>query len=281
MLLIKDIPVLQAYLASRSNAGESIGFVPTMGALHEGHFSLVETALSANACTVCSIFVNPTQFNDPADFEKYPITLDTDIRGLERAGCSVLFLPTASSLYPVGTVGLETYDLGFLDTVFEGPNRPGHFQGVCQVMRRLLEAVEPQNLYMGQKDYQQCMVVSRLLEIMGSSVRLYTCPTLREADGLAMSSRNRRLSEAGREKANGIYQALSLIKNELKAGPVEPVLSRGRALLEEKGFQPEYLSLADASRLEPVNVWDGKQPLVALAAAFLEGVRLIDNMTMN
>jgi pantoate--beta-alanine ligase len=281
MLLIKDIPVLQAYLASRSKAGESIGFVPTMGALHEGHFSLVETALSANACTVCSIFVNPTQFNDPADFEKYPITLDTDIRGLEGAGCSVLFLPTASSLYPGGTGGLETYDLGFLDTVLEGPNRPGHFQGVCQVMRRLLEAVKPQNLYMGQKDYQQCMVVSRLLEIMGASVRLYTCPTLREADGLAMSSRNRRLSEAGREKANGIYQALSLIKKELKAGPVEPVLSRGRALLEEKGFQPEYLSLADASRLEPVNVWDGKQPLVALAAAFLEGVRLIDNMTMN
>lgn len=281
MLLIKDIPVLQAYLASRSKAGESIGFVPTMGALHQGHFSLVETALSANACTVCSIFVNPTQFNDPADFEKYPVTLDSDILGLERAGCSVLFLPSATSLYPAGTRGLETYELGFLDTVFEGPNRPGHFQGVCQVVRRLLEAVKPQNLYMGQKDYQQCMVVSRLLEIMGSSVRLYTCPTLREADGLAMSSRNRRLSDAGREKANGIYQALSLIKNDLKAGPVEPVLSRGRALLEEKGFQPEYLSLADARRLEPVTHWDGQQPLVALAAAFLEGVRLIDNMTMN
>src|SRR6201995_3614662 len=184
MILFRRTGDLAGWLKSQKEAGKSIGFVPTLGALHAGHISLIDISKKTTTLTVCSIFVNPTQFNDPKDFEKYPKTIEKDIILLENAGVEVLFLPELDEMYPDGTKNLETYDLGPLETILEGKYRPGHFQGVCQVMRRLLELVRPDDLFMGQKDYQQCMVVARLLELMGMGTKLHPCPIVREADGL-------------------------------------------------------------------------------------------------
>lgn len=278
MILFKRGAALQAHLQEQRQQGKSIGFVPTMGALHNGHASLLQTARSGNDLVVCSIFVNPTQFNDPADYNKYPITLERDIEQLHNAETDILYLPSVVDIYPEGTQQLATYDIGFLDTVFEGQYRPGHFQGVSQVMHRLLNVVQPSNLYMGQKDYQQCMVVTRLLEITQLPVRLHTCATLREETGLAMSSRNTRLSAENRTKAALISNTLQRLQQELLPGNTEPTIAKARQTLTEAGFVIDYLALANAQTLEPVVHWDGRINLVALAAMFLGDVRLIDNM---
>jgi pantoate--beta-alanine ligase len=260
-----------------------IGFVPTMGALHAGHLSLVVEAKKENKIVVCSIFVNPTQFNDPEDFKKYPITLEKDILMFEEAGCDVLFIPSLQEIYPNGIDHLKHYELGFLETVLEGKFRPGHFQGVCQVMHRLFEIVLPNNLYLGQKDYQQCMAIKKLIELIGLNerVKVNICPTLREDDGLAMSSRNTRLVPDDRKKAPTISTALRYIKENLKAGDTKKIKDEAKKMLLQKGFRIDYIEIADADALELVENWDGKQKVVALAAAFLNQVRLIDNLVIN
>ncbi len=282
MILFKSIKDLQKWLESQRSSGRQIGFVPTMGALHPGHISLINASRQDNPVTVCSIFVNPTQFNDPADFEKYPITLDKDIRLLEEAGCSVLFLPSVMEIYPDGPKARMHYNLGYLETRLEGFYRPGHFQGVCMVVHRLLDIVQPNHLYLGQKDYQQCMVITRLVELTGiKKVEVKVCPTLREADGLAMSSRNMRLSAADRQTATVIYRCLLYIKENLAAGDLSLLMQAARGQLEAAGFRVDYVDIADAHTLAPVSQWDGQQPLVALVAAFLNEVRLIDNMLLT
>ena len=281
MILFKNIQPLRQYLAAGRSKGQSIGFVPTLGALHQGHISLTAASRRENGLTVASIFVNPTQFNDPKDFEKYPKTLEKDIELLETAGVDLLFLPSVPEIYPDGTARLGHYDLGYLETILEGKYRPGHFQGVCNVMQRLMDSVQPDNLYMGQKDYQQCMVVKRLLQLMGSPARLYPCPTLREPDGLAMSSRNMRLGPAERKNATAIYKALQYVKENLRPGPTGPVRTAATAILSEHDFKVDYIEIADADTLELIEQWDGRRKIVALAAAFLQEVRLIDNMLLN
>jgi pantoate--beta-alanine ligase len=267
MILFKRAGDLAGWLEQQRAAGRSLGFVPTMGALHAGHISLIDISKKSTSLTVCSIFINPTQFNDPADFQKYPVTIEKDIHLLERAGTDALFLPNAEELYPGGTRNLEKYDLGSLETILEGKYRPGHFQGVCQVMRRLLDIVRPDHLFMGQKDYQQCMVVRRLLELMGSGAQLHPCPIVRETDGLAMSSRNVRLTATERAKAPAIYRALTLLK---EGGTV----AEAEKILEAADFRVDYIGIADAKTLGPVT--GGER--VALAAAFQGEIRLIDNM---
>lgn len=281
MILFKQAASLQQYLQSIRQEGGSIGFVPTMGALHKGHLSLLQTAGEENSHVICSIFVNPTQFNDPADFEKYPITLEKDIEMLEQAGVDLLFLPSVLEIYPEGTRDLPTYDIGFLETILEGQYRPGHFQGVCQVMHRLLDIVQAENLYMGQKDYQQCMVVDRLLNLTGINTLLHTCATLREPDGLAMSSRNTRLSPSQRETAVTISAVLQSIQQSIQPGPLASLLESSKQKLELAGFKVDYIALANAHTLELKQHWDGKELLVALAAAYLGDVRLIDNMLIQ
>ena len=282
MILFKRKADLRAYLSALKQERQSIGFVPTMGALHEGHVSLIESSRRDNSITVCSIFVNPTQFNDPNDFKKYPVTLEKDIYKLELAGCNVLFLPTVEEIYPDGTDSLKKYDLGYLETILEGQYRPGHFQGVCLVVDRLLDMVKPDNLYLGQKDYQQCMVITKMIGLAGhSSVIVKICPTLREPDGLAMSSRNIRLNKDERQKAPVIYQSLSHIKENLLKGDLTMLKEQALTTLRNNGFRPDYLETADAGTLQLVNKWDGKQKLVALTAAFLNDVRLIDNLVLN
>ena len=283
MIIYKKPGDLQDLLEKKKMEKPQVGFVPTMGALHAGHLSLVNEAKKQNKIIVCSIFVNPTQFNDPEDFKKYPITLEKDILMFEEAGCDVLFIPSVQDIYPNGVDHLKHYELGFLETVLEGKFRPGHFQGVCQVMHRLLEIVLPGDLYLGQKDYQQCMVIKKLIELIGLNdrIKVNICPTLREDDGLALSSRNTRLLPDDREKAATISAALRYIKENLKAGDAKKIKDEAKEMLLQKEFRIDYIEIADADTLELVENWNGKQKIVALAAAFLNGVRLIDNMVIN
>jgi pantoate--beta-alanine ligase len=283
MILFKKAIDLHKWLDSQRKKGQFIGFAPTMGALHSGHISLIENSKKMNPVTVSSIFVNPTQFNDPKDFEKYPVTLERDISLLEAAGCDVLFLPSVAEMYPLGIKAQKHYELGFLETMLEGKYRPGHFQGVCMVVHRLLEIVLPDNLYLGQKDYQQCMVIKKLVELTGlpRHIAVTVCPTLREPDGLAMSSRNMRLTSNERSKAIIIYQALTYIQQHLQKGNTVELQQQALELLQKSGFRTDYLEIADAANLLPVTNWDGEQKIVLLAAAFLNDVRLIDNIIIN
>lgn len=281
MIIIKQAARLQEYLQQQAARGLVSGFVPTMGALHKGHLSLIAESRKHAGVTVCSIFVNPTQFNDAKDFEKYPKTLEQDILLLEKGGTDILFLPSVSEMYPDGLTNLEHYDLGYLETILEGKFRPGHFQGVCQVMYRLLKLVQPDLLFMGQKDYQQCMVVKRLLQLMGSKTRLVPSPTVRESSGLAMSSRNMRLSAGQRGEAVEISTVLHFIKENLHNTPLPALKAAAVEKLQQAGFKVDYVETANADNLELVEEWDGKTPLVALIAAFLGDIRLIDNMILT
>ena len=281
MILFKKIDALSAFINEKKEKGLSVGFVPTMGALHNGHISLINTCKQADQVTISSIFVNPTQFNEQKDFEKYPITLEKDIDLLEKNGCDVLFLPSVSEIYPNGTNDLPHYNLGYLETVLEGKYRPGHFQGVCQVVHRLLNAVLPHKLYLGQKDYQQCMVIKKLVELTGLNIQVVIGPTLREADGLAMSSRNTRLNEQERKQAVKISETLQFIKKEIKPGYTGDLTDRCFNYLTAEGFKPDYVAIANADNLQLLENWDGQQLLVALIATYLNEVRLIDNMLLN
>lgn len=283
MIIFKKTRDLHKWLEAQRLAGISIGFVPTMGALHTGHLSLIESSIKANPVTVCSIFVNPTQFNDPKDFEKYPITIEKDIELLANAGCDILFLPSVKEIYPDELSPSLKYDLGYLERILEGKFRPGHFQGVCMVVHRLLEIVMPDNLYLGQKDYQQCMVIKKLIALIGLSnaILVNICPTLREPDGLAMSSRNVRLNEDERIKATAIFRNLSFIKENLTTGDLKGLKETAFRNLSEAGFNVDYIEIADANDLSIIDDWDGQKKLVALAAAFMKEVRLIDNILLN
>ena len=283
MIIFHTAGQLSSYLRVLQEKGLSTGFVPTMGALHQGHISLIEQSKATTQITISSIFVNPTQFNNKADFEKYPSTLPKDTELLLKAECDVLFVPPVNEIYPEGTDEQSSYDLGFLETVLEGYYRPGHFQGVCQVMDRLLGIVQPDHLFMGLKDYQQCMVVRRLIELKHwqEKIHFHGCPTLREPDGLAMSSRNMRLTVEQRKKAVAIYEALIWLKENLTPGSLHHIKELAKAHLHENGFRVDYVEIADAVTLELKEEWNGTQQLSALIAAFMGDVRLIDNMVLN
>lgn len=281
MLIFHTIQQLQRHLGLQHAKLQQVGFVPTMGALHSGHLSLIAQSKQEAGFTVCSIFINPTQFNDPKDFEKYPVTIKADIELLLKAGTDVLFLPSVQEIYPNESVDAEQYKLGFLETVLEGKYRPGHFQGVCQVMHRLLTIVNADHLYMGQKDYQQCMVVSHLIQTKNIATKMHIAPTLREADGLAMSSRNMRLNQEQRIVASAIFQTLTQMKAEVKPGPLQELKKRATVFLESKGFRVDYTELAHADTLALLNDWNGSDPVVAVIAAYLGEVRLIDNLVLT
>ena len=283
MILFKKSTDLYKWLDNQQSAGNKVGFVPTMGALHSGHISLISASNKENAITVSSIFVNPTQFNDPKDFEKYPVTIEKDILLLEAAGCDVLFLPSANEIYPNGLNEMKQYDLGYIETVFDGKFRPGHFQGVCMVVQRLLEIVLPNRLYLGQKDYQQCMIITKLVELIGlnDKIEIIICPTMREANGLAMSSRNMRLSKEEREKAGVIYSSLGMIKDNIGKEDLQILKQKARKMLTSNGLKPDYIEIANAKDLSIIDKPEHDVKAVALVAAFMNDVRLIDNMLLN
>jgi pantoate--beta-alanine ligase len=281
MILFKKSGDLRRWLADQKNKRGKTGFVPTMGALHGGHLRLIETCRSQTDLSICSIFVNPAQFNDRSDFEKYPVSLEKDIEMLAKAGTDLVFIPSVNEIYPQGDTGLETYDLGALETILEGRYRPGHFQGVCQVMRRLLGIVTPEYLFMGQKDYQQCLVVQRLISLLEIPVEFHTVPTIREADGLALSSRNRRLTEEQRKNASAIFKALKYIRESLVPGNTHTVIESATQILDAARFKTDYISISRAADLQPIQNFDGKVKALALIAAFQGEVRLIDNILLN
>lgn len=280
MIIFKQAKPLNHYLEQEQKAGKKIGFVPTMGALHQGHLSLVSAARADNTLTVCSIFVNPTQFNNAEDFKHYPVTVEKDLEQLVKAGCDILFLPGVEEIYPPGQPR-KTYDLGILENILEGYYRPGHFQGVCQVVDRLLDIIHPDNLYMGQKDFQQCMVVKKLLELTGKGnrIRLNILPTVRENGGLAMSSRNLRLNTSEKKLALSIFEELSLIKKEFPHQSISSLKHLAEEHLREKGFSVDYVEIASARDLH-APVQHG-EPAVALIAASIGKIRLIDNLVLN
>lgn len=273
---------LQQYLNTRRQMGESIGFAPTMGALHAGHLDLIRHSKTQHACTVCSIFVNPTQFNDPKDLEKYPRTPEKDLAMLESVGTEVVFMPAVEEIYPLDLDTRLNLDLGLLDKVMEGAFRPGHFQGMAQVVKRLLDIVQPNALYMGQKDFQQLSIVGHMIRELQLPVELVMVPTVREADGLAMSSRNVRLSPSQREAAPAIYQTLSWAKTQLGAMLVHEIEAEAmRRLGAMPEFRPEYFQLVDGETLLPVDDPKAHAWVVACVASWVGEVRLIDNMEMK
>lgn len=276
MILFKKATDLSSFIDNQRVMNKKVGFVPTMGALHAGHLSLITQSKSDNDITVCSIFVNPTQFNNPEDFKKYPITIETDIKLLEAISCDILFLPSTEEIYPPD-FEKKHYQLGSIERVLEGKHRPGHFQGVCMVVERLLNIVHCDHLYLGKKDYQQCMVLKKMIEITQLKVNIIVAETIREDNGLAMSSRNQRLSNNEKQKSLSIYKALNHIKKNLKPGSLTPIIEESKTMLIESDFLIDYFEITD-SNLNEVSNWDGKTPLIALVAATINNIRLIDNM---
>ncbi len=282
MILFKEAKMLKKYLIHQSETGSSIGFVPTMGALHQGHISLIKQSKNKCNITVCSIFVNPTQFNDTKDFEKYPVTIENDILLLEQSGCDILFLPSVTEMYPEGTNNQATYDFGEIERLLEGKYRPGHFQGVGLIVHKLLDIVSPDLLLIGQKDYQQCMIIKKLVELIESKTSVIIGETLREDSGLAMSSRNLRLDIDQKEKAAGIYKMLKFLQDNYNLATVIELEEEVKSYLLQHGFDKvDYIFIANAATLEPITEQTKPIKSVALIAAFIGEIRLIDNILLN
>jgi pantoate--beta-alanine ligase len=280
MIIFKKADALNDFLLKQKQVSKNVGFVPTMGALHAGHLSLINASKAENEITICSIFINPTQFNNNEDFIAYPVMIEKDITLLIEAGCDILFLPSKEEIYNSEYI-LRLYNLGYLETILEGYYRPNHFQGVCQVVERLINIVDPDKLYLGQKDYQQCLVIKKLLTLINkeSQITISICPTEREPDGLAMSSRNLRLSEDQRKIAPIIFRTLLFIKEDFDSGKYDQLKETAKQHLELKGFKVDYVEIADAVTLQPIKNATNKS--VALIAATLDNVRLIDNLMLN
>jgi len=272
---------LQHELAGIRQQNQVITLVPTMGALHEGHLSLINYAKPLTDITVCSIFVNPTQFNDPKDLEKYPRPIENDIALLESVGCDILFMPTVEEMYPENDPEWHI-DLGNLDQIWEGEHRPGHFQGVTQIVFKLFDLVKPNQACFGQKDFQQVMVIQRMIDIKKLDIKLLICPIIRSEEGLALSSRNARLSEEGKENALTLITALRFIKDNLEQKSVAELLDGAKEILASNpAVELEYLSICETSTLAPVDNIETGKDYVALIAAWVEKVRLIDNILLS
>lgn len=281
MLLFKKIVDLKDYLSKQKNAGKTIGFVPTMGALHVGHASLIKQSKQGNDLTVCSIFVNPAQFNDSADLKKYPRTESSDIDKLTQLRTDIIFLPDVNEIYPP-QLTLPDFEFGQMDKVMEGVFRPGHFEGVVKVVYRLLDIVQPDRLYMGQKDFQQFTLIHEMLRQMHSGIELVVCPIIREADGLALSSRNRRLTPEHRKNAPVIYQCLQQLNGWIKASSIELATHKAiQTINGVPGLKLEYLIIADGHTLLPIDRLESSDYIVACVAVWAGPIRLIDNIILK
>jgi len=282
MIIFKENSALSKYLAKQKKMGLTTGFVPTMGALHKGHTSLILLSKKLKDLTVCSIFVNPTQFNNPNDFKKYPITLASDIKELEQAGCDVLFIPSVTEMYASGFEASSKYELGEIEFILEGAHRPGHFQGVCQIVEQLLGIVEPDTLFLGQKDYQQTLVIKRMIALKGIEVKVKIAPTERLSSGVAMSSRNLRLSKEQLDMAASIYKLLTFIKEQITEKPMKQMEDDATQYLLNHGFDSvDYISVVSAETLQPIETFNIDQKKIVLIAATMGGIRLIDNIMIE
>ena len=268
------------HVSSMRSKGFSIGFVPTMGALHRGHIQLVNRALADNDVVITSIFVNPTQFNDPSDLEKYPRSPEEDIQMLQEAGCHVLFMPSVEDMYPEKVESVH-YPLEGLDEVMEGAFRPGHFQGVATVVNRLFDIVTPDRAYFGEKDFQQLAIIRKITDWRKDQIDIIGVPTERESDGLAMSSRNLRLSKVHRAQAHVIAQALNFARDHFREfDPKALVEEVSKRITVGTDLEVEYVSVADSRTLKPVSGWANCDSARIFAAVFAGDVRLIDNVPL-
>ena len=277
MKVIHTIKDLQAELTVLRAQGKKVGLVPTMGALHVGHASLVKRSVSENGVTVVSVFVNPTQFNDKNDLAKYPRTLDADCRLLEDCGAAFAFAPSVEEMYPQPDT--REFSYAPLDTVMEGVFRPGHFNGVCQIVSKLFDAIQPDRAYFGEKDFQQLAIIREMVRQMNYKLEIVGCPIVREEDGLALSSRNKRLSAQERENALNISR--TLFKSRTFA--TSHTVSETQKMVEEAieaapGLRLEYFEIVDGNTLQKVNSWEDAQYVVGCITVFCGEVRLIDNI---
>ena len=274
MHTIKD---LQAELSVLKAQGKKVGLVPTMGALHAGHASLVKRSVNENEVTVVSVFVNPTQFNDKNDLVKYPRTLDADCKLLEACGATYAFAPSVEEMYPEPDTRQFSY--APLDTVMEGAFRPGHFNGVCQIVSKLFEAVKPHRAYFGEKDFQQLAIIREMVRQMQFDLEIVGCPIVREEDGLALSSRNARLSAEERENALKISQTLFKSRTFAATHTVSETLKFVEdAIAAVPGLRLEYFEIVDGNTLQKVDNWNQTSYVVGCITVFCGDVRLIDNI---
>jgi pantoate--beta-alanine ligase len=281
MLQFSTINETKDWLKSRREEGQSIGFVPTMGALHEGHLSLIRRSKCENDITICSIFVNPIQFNNREDLAKYPRNPEQDAKMLNEAGCDVIFAPSVAEMYPESELISLNIEFGMLDKVMEGKFRPGHFKGVAIVVKKLFDIVRPARAYFGKKDFQQLAVITFMVRVLKIPVEIIPCETVRELDGLAMSSRNMRLTIAERNLAPAIYQVLLKVKEKRGKLPVWELKEWAVKKIQEKPeLQVEYFEIGDRESLMPLENWNHKEDAVAFVAVFLGDVRLIDNIEL-
>jgi pantoate--beta-alanine ligase len=277
MKIIQSISALQQEIGLQKKEGRSVGFVPTMGALHNGHLQLVKRCVSENDIAVVSIFVNPTQFNDKNDLVKYPRTLEADCKLLEGAGCNIVFAPTEEEMYPEPDT--RQFAFGTLETVMEGACRPGHFNGVAQIVSKLFDAVAPHKAYFGEKDFQQLAIIREMAKQLKYDIEIIACPIVREADGLAMSSRNTRLTPTQRKNAVEISQALFKSRNFAAGKSVQEVIDETVSYLNTvPELQVEYFNIVDARTLQSISQWSDTEEAVGCIAVFCGEVRLIDNI---
>ncbi len=279
MVIFNKINKLQAALSEYRNRNCSIGFVPTMGALHDGHLSLVKQCLADNDATVVSIYVNPTQFNDKNDLRNYPRNFQYDIGLLKELGCNLVFVPDDHEMYPVKDT--RKFDFGQMGTIMEGKYRPGHFNGVAQIVTKLFDAVNPHKAYFGKKDFQQLAIIKKMVEMYRYNIEIVACPIVREPDGLAMSSRNLLLSAEQRNAAPLIYKTLCVAKGMLFQSNLSAIKSfvadtiNGNPLL-----QLEYFEIIDTHTLNPLTNLNPERPVTACIAVYAGKVRLIDNIDL-
>lgn len=281
MFLFKTVASLQAHLRQVREKGKTIGFVPTMGALHRGHASLIGHSIDEGHYTVVSIFVNPTQFNDAEDLEKYPKPIAEDLQFLFDLDCDVLFLPSENEVYPRGERVVPDLELAHLDSTLEAAFRPGHFEGVLQVVARLLEIVQPDYLFMGIKDLQQLVIIQMLIEKSGSPTQLKGLPIVREPNGLALSSRNERLTSENRKAASVIFKILTETRHNYKSKKLSELKTEAISQLDHLPFRPEYFEFVRGDNLAILNTKDDYNGTVyAVTAVWCDTIRLIDNMEM-
>ena len=277
MKIVKGINELKGYLVDSKRNGKRIGLVPTMGALHKGHLSLVERCVRENDICVVSVFVNPTQFNDKHDLETYPRTLEADCALLESAGCDFVFAPSVEEMYPEPDT--RTFDFGTVMQVMEGAKRPGHFNGVAQVVSKLFYIVEPDNAYFGEKDFQQNAVIRAMVKQLQIPVQINACPIVREADGLALSSRNTRLTPALRQKAPLIARTLQESKALAATKSVREVIDYVvNTLNADPDLEVEYYEIVDGDSLVSIQDWKDTSYAVGCVTVYCGEVRLIDNI---
>ena len=280
MKVLKSKKTLIDYVERQREMGKKIGFAPTMGALHQGHLSLYKAAKKENDEVISSIFVNPTQFNNPDDFQKYPKTLEKDLELLEKAGVDAVYVPNVEEMYPDG-LNSKKYDFDGLENEMEGKYRPGHFDGVGTIVEELFRQVQPHNAYFGEKDYQQLAIIKKMIEKTKLPVKIHGVPTLREEDGLAMSSRNVRLTETQRKEATIIYETLEKVKEWFKVISLEEIKQKVTDIFRNSNFELEYFVIADEKTLKETDFFYKDKNYRAFIVAYADTVRLIDNMHLG